>query len=653
MRSSKRYVVTTLVTVGVAVGSSGTTAVVHAEPPTCAATFNLFIPGTWETDEDADPARPIGMLAPIAEAIQRQQGPRSEIYFTPYMARAFDNGYTYADSKNTALENATAALRDYGTRCPTARFTINGYSQGADAAGDLAAAIGNDRGPVPADRVLAVGLLADPGAGTPGETIVGPGTAGTGIADPRPQGMGKLSGRVTSICDPKDLYCSIQKSANPLLGALGSILSKALSGGAPPPDANFPIGAALTSDFSKADLPGLATTVAGLTAGLAAPSGVDLAQVRGSAEKLLDTLNPLVDLIDSGAANPAATAQLVAAPTGTAERDAGEVLTQLDQSDLSGAVAAMTTIADTATELLDNGVGTLRPNSPKARSLRAAAKSVRREVAPLAAASPETLGAATRVLSLLKPTVLVDQALDVAADVTTFDFPRIIDNLLLLPQKIVAMDAEGANQVAAELNDQLQPLLKLVGTVDLKWISQVLSVIPDAQGFTEVAAQVTSILSNFDITRLVQIIGRIQDVAWSVLTKLVPPPGQAPDLAGAGVALSGLLPIGADLAAATVDLLTGKAQQTPPVVLGRRAGTPAKTIAEPNLDLEDLTGPLSRITTFHDINLVNLIVDGLSAANFVASGAHVNYGSLVVDGAGRNAVQWLGDWMNQRIGHVK
>ncbi|MFC9994026.1 cutinase family protein [Nocardia sp. NPDC127526] len=199
-------------------------------PPNCAATFNLFIPGTWETDEKADPARPVGMLGPIAEAVEREQGAESEIFFTPYIARAFDDGHTYADSKNTAILNAGNVLRDYFTRCPEALFTITGYSQGADAAGDIASAIGNNRGPVPADRVLAVGLLSDPAAGTAGETVVGPRPVGTGIADPRPLGMGALTGRVSSICHPEDLYCAISKSDSPLFGLLGSVLSKTSRG---------------------------------------------------------------------------------------------------------------------------------------------------------------------------------------------------------------------------------------------------------------------------------------------------------------------------------------------------------------------------------------------------------------------------------------
>src|SRR5690606_36342152 len=159
------------------------------------ATFNLFIPGTWETDENADPARPVGMLEPVADALTRAHGNAVEIYTLPYMARAFDNGHTYADSKADAVTKARKVLVGNAKSCPGTNFTIVGYSQGADAAGDIASDIGNGKGPIDPNRVLAVGLLADPRTGTPGTATVGPQTAGQGIADPRPQGMGVLSGR--------------------------------------------------------------------------------------------------------------------------------------------------------------------------------------------------------------------------------------------------------------------------------------------------------------------------------------------------------------------------------------------------------------------------------------------------------------------------
>ncbi|MFD5330127.1 cutinase family protein, partial [Streptomyces sp. NPDC127092] len=215
-----------LVTAAVATGTAALTApaVAHADPARCASTFNLFIPGTWETNEHADPSVPAGILKPIANTITATHGDRAEVYTLPYMARAFDNGKTYADSKSDARTKAAKLLTDIASKCTRTKFTITGYSQGADAAGDLASDIGNGKGPIPPDRVLAVGLLADPGSGTEGEAVVGPRAAGTGIADPRPQGMGQLSGRVASICyTGKDLYCSIQKGTSPLLGSLGSI----------------------------------------------------------------------------------------------------------------------------------------------------------------------------------------------------------------------------------------------------------------------------------------------------------------------------------------------------------------------------------------------------------------------------------------------
>ncbi|MBF6547912.1 cutinase family protein [Nocardia brasiliensis] len=618
--SSKRcVVVATMVAVGVTLGATGVAspASVHTRTSGCADTFNLFIPGTWETNEAADPAQPIGMLKPIAEAIQREHGATSAIYFTPYMARAFDNGHTYADSKHTALTNARKALRDYGTRCAGAKFTITGYSQGADAAGDIASDIGNGRGPISADRVLGVGLLSDPAAGTTGETAVGPRTPGKGIADPRPRGMGALSGRVTSICDPNDLYCSIQKNANPLLGQLGSLLSKL------PSDSR--LAGALTSDFSKADLPGLAAAVRELAASLVDPRGVDLTRVREQADTVEHTIRPLAELVGSGAALK----QLATAPAGSAEHNAGKVLNGAAQADLSGAVSAANTISGNATDLLNNGVETLPAGSPQVAALSGLSDSLNGQIEVLITLPAGVLESAAGILALLKPSEMVNQALDVVAKVTTLDFRGILDNLALLPQKVLARDAAGAHAIAGTLNNQLRPLVDLLAAVDVKWVSQVLSMVPDSQGFLQIATIAASVLSTIDIPKLAEIAGRIQEVAWSVLEKLAPPPGQQPDPAGAAAALSALLPIGQDLAGVAMGMLTAERKD---------AG------------LDDLTAALATSKPSPGINLFDLIGDGISAAMFFASNAHVNYGALIVDETGRNAIGWLGDWLNSRIG---
>lgn len=257
--------------------------------PSDPTTFNLFIPGTWETDETADPSTPTGALTPIAERIRRDHGDSAHIYFLPYLARAFDNGESYGVSKATALDNAARVLREFTAEHPSAKVTITGYSQGADAAGDLASAIGNRLGPITPDRVLAVALLADPRAGTRGETVVGPRADGIGIAGPRPAGMGSLAGRVSSICARDDLYCSIDKQENPLLGQLGTVLGKT------PDQAALAVARAATaaSTLASIDLRGIADGLATLPRQTAAG---DLAAAHSTARELNTDLRPLVTL---------------------------------------------------------------------------------------------------------------------------------------------------------------------------------------------------------------------------------------------------------------------------------------------------------------------------------------------------------------------
>ncbi|WP_032385513.1 cutinase family protein [Rhodococcoides fascians] len=629
-------------------------AVATAAPTACATTFNLFIPGTWETSDSADPNTTVGMLKPVADSLQSKHGKDAQVYTLPYMARAFDNGHSYGDSKNNGLSKATEVLSKVATSCPTTKFTINGYSQGADIAGDLASAIGNDNGPVDAGRVLAVGLLADPGAGTKGEATVGPKASGQGIADPRPQGMGKLSGRVASICDPGDLYCSIEKGGSPLLGSLGSILSKSTttaSGGSGQMSNTSQLASALTSDFSKADLPALGANVSTLGQQLSQPT-VDIKQIGSTATSIANTLAPLVDLLGSGAANPAANGQLAAAQPGTDQKNAADVLSTAGRSDISNALETATTVANTANKLSEGDSLKLPAAATEVQTLSQAASALGGQVAPIVATPADALSSATNVLSVLKPTVVVNQVLNVVTGVTALDLPAILANLTQLPQKIAALDAKGAHELAGQLNNEFSPLVKMAASVDLKWVSQILTVIPDPSGYTQIAALVASILSNVDVVRLANLVGQIQEVAWAAVEKLVPPPGQVPDLLGAGAAMTGLIPIGLDLASVAVNMLSGKASKTSPDLLGKQSNAVVTNITTQaaNLDLPQLAGSVSKLSQSQGAeDLASLVGEGIEAASFFASGAHTNYNSLVVDNAGRNAVQWLSDWINLQI----
>jgi len=630
--------------------------IAHANPANCASTFNLFIPGTWETNENADPNQPVGMLAPVAEAIKAQNGARAQIYTLPYMARAFDNGHTYADSKADAVSKATAVLKSWADKCRGAKITITGYSQGADAAGDLASAIGNDQGPVDADEVLGVALIADPGAGTKGAATVGPTTSGEGIAGPRSQGMGNLSGRVASICDPKDLYCSIRKGANPFLGSLGSILSKTPGNtGVGAGGGNGAVETALTSDFTDADLPGLGSSVDALgrqLRGNDTGGSIDVHQIADTATSLSKTLSPLVDLLQSGAANTAATARLAAAPVGTPENAAAQVLTTASQANLAGALDSVATIANTAAKLANNGATTLPATAPEISQLAGTAASLGSQIAPVAATPADALSSASSVLSVLKPKVVVDQALNVLTGVTALDIPKILHNLIVLPQKIAAGDVRAARDTARELNVQFEPLVKMAAGVDLRWISQILAIIPDPSGYTQIAALVTSILGNVDVIKLANIAGQAQEIAWAAADKLFPPPGVLPDPVGAAAQTAALLPLGLDLASVAANMLTGKVSKTDPSLLGKQTnpvGNAITTQAQ-TLDLAGLAGSVSTMAQSQGAeDLAAVVGEGLNAASFFASGAHQSYQNLVVDNAGRNAIQWVSDWLNLQI----
>lgn len=621
-----------------------TPSIASAAASGCTDVLATMTPGTWETTSDADPSVPVGMLSTVGNSLKAKYGDKVELFYTNYAASAFDQGKTYGDSKATAIDTISDKVSAVAAQCPQTKFIFSGYSQGADATGDIASAIGNGKGPISADKVLAVGLLADPGQGTDGESVVGPPVAGTGIADPRPQGMGALKGRVATICDPKDLYCSINKGQNSVMGALGTVLSKSpgasdstvVGGGSR-------LATALTSDFSQADLSGIGADVANLGTALNVPAGqsVNIPAVAESATSLLGTLSPLADLLGSGAANPASTSQLSSAPAGTPENAASQVLANANGSDLSGALSAVTKIADTATQLAGSGKTSLAPTSPEVGALSTTAATLGNQVAPLATTPTDVLGQASSVLSVLKPQVVVNQVLNVATGVTSINYQAILNDLTLLPQKIAALDVAGAHLIAGDLNNQFAPLVKMAAGVDLKWISQILSVIPDPSGSAQIAAVVCNILSGVDIVRIANNVGQIQEIAWAVLE-------------GNPAALAGLLPIGLDLASAATGMLTGKATKTDASLLGKTSAASVSatqiTGQAQNMDLSGLTSSLTTMAGSQGAeDLATLVGQGLEAASFYTSGAHTNYGELTVDNSGRSALQWLSDWFGIQI----
>jgi hypothetical protein len=118
----------------------------------------LTLRGTAE--DDAPTGTTMGALQAVARADQEL-----EVYAhtVDYPAIAYSLGGTYFTSLRTGTENLRKAVIDTAAACPTADLALAGYSQGAQAVGDLLA--GTDVEPLPenvASRIVGVALLADP-----------------------------------------------------------------------------------------------------------------------------------------------------------------------------------------------------------------------------------------------------------------------------------------------------------------------------------------------------------------------------------------------------------------------------------------------------------------------------------------------------------
>jgi hypothetical protein len=200
----------------------------------------LSIPGTWESSPQQDPFNPtqfpIALLLNVSNPIREQFGTdRLEVFTVPYTAQfhnplSADGQMNYNDSRAEGTRAAVKAMTDMNNRCPLTSYVLVGFSQGAVIAGDMASDIGNGRGPVDADLVLGVTLIADGRRQTGVGVDVGPNPPGQGaeitlnevpmlssmgltMTGPRPGGFGVLNDRVNEICATGDLICSAPEEA--------------------------------------------------------------------------------------------------------------------------------------------------------------------------------------------------------------------------------------------------------------------------------------------------------------------------------------------------------------------------------------------------------------------------------------------------------
>ncbi|MGV9412307.1 cutinase family protein [Nocardia sp. NPDC003693] len=228
-----------------------------SQPESCPDVLFLSVPGTWESSSTDDPynpsANPASLMLNISNPV-REKFPdnRLEVYTVPYVAQFSnpvalppDGQQSYNNSRSEGTRKATEKLAETYSACPLTSYVIVGFSQGAVIAGDVAAQIGAGDGPVPADRVLGVTVIADgrrdQGAGQPTEIGVSPPGVGAEVAlrglnvpgitmtGPR-AGFGALADRSFTMCSPGDLICDAPKQAlNPLniMASVGTLVKAA------------------------------------------------------------------------------------------------------------------------------------------------------------------------------------------------------------------------------------------------------------------------------------------------------------------------------------------------------------------------------------------------------------------------------------------
>lgn len=200
-----------------------------ASAGTCYPAAFIAIPGTWESNKDVKPSDDLGLLGVITKDLKAKSNVRT--YTVSYPAEVggiagvvTDQNVPYAGSKSVGIANAEKAAKEILADCADTDLYIAGFSQGADAAGDLLANIAAGKSSISASSVKGGFLLADPKrnptSSTPegdvpgtkvrvkgSEQFLGPNVPGWGMLG-TPRSFGSLADKVFSYCNPKDMICA-------------------------------------------------------------------------------------------------------------------------------------------------------------------------------------------------------------------------------------------------------------------------------------------------------------------------------------------------------------------------------------------------------------------------------------------------------------
>ncbi|MFI2279646.1 cutinase family protein [Nocardia beijingensis] len=366
-----------------AITATTVTAGVAAAEPTsgrnaaqCPRWTALLTPGTYETTPTTTGQTTPGVLTQLGESLTARYG--SDIDVRTLAAPTTGAGAASGGE-------LTAAVSEL---CSDTRAVLAGYGEGAEVTGDLATTIGNNKGPIPASRVVAVALVSDPRR-DPATTQLGTPVSGQGVTGPRSQSFGEMTDRVRTLCAKGDSYCSTTAQESPVLAAVSRALATTSTPATSTPaptristttSAKVPIAtttapAASTGQLSAsqvlaqvvtvlnglasftANVPAIVADLAQLPSLLATSDVPGLHRVSGD---LNNQFNPLVQMAAGLDLRLVARALKLAAPldtTGvtTIAAEIVDVLAGLDITRIANDVGRAQEIAWTAAETLANG----------------------------------------------------------------------------------------------------------------------------------------------------------------------------------------------------------------------------------------------------------------------------------------------------------
>ena len=238
-RKVASLIVTALVTTTVtmptssALGSSNPLQpVIAPETPGCVSHYAIAIPGGTTTFDSNHPERqPIGAFASeVAERLARTNPGKIKARHVGY--RTWPGaGFTYEQGVSDGVRSTNAMLRRLASQCPDATFSLTGYSMGADVGSHVLNEIGNGHGVIPAEKLAAASLIANPRRGMEGVVEYGNAHHSKGVLGPVEGGLGSVAHRVLEPCKAGDSACD----SDPRLVGFGRAVTKtALATGTQP-----------------------------------------------------------------------------------------------------------------------------------------------------------------------------------------------------------------------------------------------------------------------------------------------------------------------------------------------------------------------------------------------------------------------------------